>query len=125
MAEKETRDESRRKDLARVERLERIANNPKVPKLIGKLASLDARWWRSLIGLSDRIDSWGSRSEQRRKDRGQVLDEKIIGAVGKLHRTRDGEPIIIPPSEEVSTFDPLDHIISDDEDLPPDPSLPD
>jgi len=69
MAEKETRDESRRKDLARVERLERIANNPKVPKLIGKLASLDARWWRSLIGLSDRIDSWVLERSRDRKQR--------------------------------------------------------
>jgi hypothetical protein len=91
-----------------------------IPKLLGKLASLDTKVAHSIDRFGDQIDAKFDRFSQRRDDRNQTLDEKIIAAKGKLRRTRDGEPKVIPPSQEVATFNPAEHIV--DEDIPPDPS---
>jgi len=111
MTEKEAQtDPSRAKLVAIIERSECRANNPETPKFLGRVAAFNARIHRSILGISDRVESGLARWDEKLGAMEQRADKKIIAQRAKIQRTKDAEHGIISPSNPVADFDTAKHI---------------
>lgn len=104
------RDRTREEIVAIIERADRRANNPETPKFLGKLAALNARVHRSILGFNDRLDATFDRLDKKLDATNQHLDARIVEGLDKLLGNKKAEHRVAPSPRGVSRFDTADHV---------------
>ncbi len=85
---------------------ERIANNPDVPRLLGKVVGRVAKVRRVVLGFGDRISERGERMVERAKEKEAVSLQKLEAAkneLASLWAVNDAERIVREEFREVTS----------------------